>query len=44
MKNLAIVCLLLLAIWAFLKAVIYTQHLPSYYMLEDDFLTATGII
>lgn len=43
MKNFAIVGLRLLAIWAFLKAIIYTQYLPSYFLLEDDFLNASGI-
>jgi hypothetical protein len=43
MKNFAIVGLRLLAVWAFIKATVYTQYLPSYFILEDDFLTATGI-
>jgi len=43
MKNFAIVGLRLLAVWAFIKATVYTQYLPSYFILDDSFLTATGI-
>jgi hypothetical protein len=43
MKNIAVISLRLLSIWAFLKAVIYTQYLPSFYLLEHDFLTAAGL-
>ena len=43
MKNFAIVGLRLLAVWAFIKATVFAQYLPSYFILEDDFLTATGL-
>lgn len=43
MKNIAIVGLRLLAIWAFIKATVFAQYLPSYFILEDNFLTATGL-
>ncbi len=43
MKNFAIVGVRLLAIWAFIKATVFAQYLPSYLILEDDFITATGL-
>lgn len=43
MKNFAIVGLRLLAVWAFIKVTFSAQHLPYYFILEDDFLTASSI-
>lgn len=43
MKNFAIVGLRLLAIWAFINAITYAQHLPVFFTLEDDFYSFSGI-
>lgn len=43
MKNFSIVGLRLLAIWAFINATIYAQHLPAYFMLPDDLISVSGI-
>ena len=44
MKNFAIVGLRLLAVWAFIKVTFSAQHLPYYFILEDDFFTALNIV
>jgi hypothetical protein len=43
MKNLAIVGLRILAIWALLKALVYVQYLPSLFVQQDDLMPAAAI-